>query len=106
VLEVLWWVDCEGWLLAGSRVCFLFDMVVEVVLGLCWELGFVLVDVMSVDLVGEFDGGLMVLWLFVWVCVDDDLIVLVELFSLFCVYFIIDGYNVIKSVYGDLSLVD
>ncbi|HYY10443.1 MAG TPA: NYN domain-containing protein, partial [Kineosporiaceae bacterium] len=91
----------EGRSLADARLRLLLDTVVEAAAGLRRELALPPVDVRPADLVSAAAavpaaGGPVV----------DDPAVLADLLAMPQAHLVVDGYNVTKSAYGTLPLVD
>ena len=95
----------EGRSLAGSRARLLLDTLVDAAVGLRHELALPPADVLPADVVArELDAGTPTTP--VRARSDDDPAVLDELLTLPRAHLVVDGYNVTKSAYGTLPLVD
>ncbi|GAA4356365.1 NYN domain-containing protein [Angustibacter luteus] len=105
-LEALRRADREGRSLAGSRARLLLDTVVDAAVGLRRELGLPPADVLPADLVGAHDPSAGAPVTASRAREEDDPTRLTELLLMPRAHLVVDGYNVTKSAYGELPLVD
>lgn len=95
----------EGRSLASSRARLLLDTLIDATTGLRHELALPPADILPADAVAQQVQG-EALTTSVRARADDDPALLDELLSLPRAHLVVDGYNVTKSAYGALPLID
>ncbi|WP_331272661.1 NYN domain-containing protein [Motilibacter deserti] len=105
-LETARRVNKEGRALADARVRLLLDVVADAASGLRRELALPATDLRPADVIAAGEAGSAVSSVGARAMAADDPAVLDDLLALPRVHLVVDGYNVTKLGYGNLSLQD